>query len=430
MEPLKLKEHDKVSLESLSENLKGFLSTCRLLKNGYMEPPKYLGLGWKNDTILQASYYIGASWLVENESAIVVTPKMGNIDFVEMFITALAVDSDPEVNYFSRCYGIEFDAPKIIVEKNLCQVTPLILLHYVTLLEKLVKRGLKKGYVNQEDNLNSKIRGRIYVPAHVQQNVCTQRENRAYCRFQEYTEDIPENRLLKKALYFAYRGICSYKSFDKYRVELQSRLNRLFAAFINVSSDIEIYQVARVSHNKLFRHYSEAIHVAKMLLRHFDNSIRNVDREESYETAPFWIDMARLFELYTYSKLNEKYPDQIEFQKKGRTGTCDYLKIAKGNSAERLILDAKYKPYYENDEIGWEDIQEISGYARDKKILAELGWFKNGELNVQDVPPCVVIYPEYGEVNDTFGENLLDNDEVVSDYTNFYKIAVKVPRLQ
>ena len=126
-----------------------------------------------------------------------------NIDFVEMFITALAVDSDPEVNYFSRCYGIDFDSHKITVDKNLCQVTPLILLHYVTLLEKLVKRGLKKGYVNQEENLNSKIRGRIYVPAHVQQNVCTQREDRAYCRFQEYTEDIPENRLLKKALYFA-----------------------------------------------------------------------------------------------------------------------------------------------------------------------------------------------------------------------------------
>jgi 5-methylcytosine-specific restriction enzyme subunit McrC len=394
-----------------------------------MEPPKYLGLGWKNDTILQASYYIGASWLVENESAIVVTPKMGNIDFVEMFITALAVDSDPEVNYFSRCYGIEFNAPKITVEKNLCQVTPLILLHYVTLLEKLVKRGLKKGYVNQEDNLNSKIRGRIYVPAHVQQNVCTQREDRAYCRFQEYTEDIPENRLLKKALNFAYRGICSYKSFDEYRAELQSRLNRLFATFINVSSDIEIYQVARVSCNKLFRHYSEAIRVAKMLLRHFDNSIRNVDREESYETAPFWIDMARLFELYTYSKLNDRYPGQIEFQEKGCVGTCDYLKIAKGDSAERLILDAKYKPYYEKESISWDDVQEISGYARDKIILEKLCWFKDGKLNVQDVPPCVVIYPEYGEEDGTFGDNLLDNAQEVSNYTNFYKIAIKVPKL-
>ena len=430
MESLKLKEHENVSFESLSDGLRGFLSTCRLTKNGYMMKPRYLGLDWKDENNLQASYYIGASWLIENESAVVVTPKMNDIDFIEMFITALAVDSDPEVNYFSRCYGIEFDAPKITVEKNLCQVTPLILLHYVTLLEKLVKRGLKKGYVNQEDNLNSKIRGRIYVPAHVQQNVCTQRENRAYCRFQEYTEDIPENRLLKKALYFAYRGICSYKSFDKYRVELQSRLNRLFAAFINVSSDIEIYQVARVSHNKLFRHYSEAIHVAKMLLRHFDNSIRNVDREESYETAPFWIDMARLFELYTYSKLNDRYPGQIGFQKSGYGGVCDFLKISKGISEERLIMDAKYIPKYKNKDIKWEDIQEISGYARDKKILAELGWFKDGELNVQDVPPCVVIYPEYGEVNDTFGENLLDKAEVVSDYTNFYKIAVKVPRLQ
>lgn len=427
MASLKFAEHEiKFFCEDDLNRLRG----CHFVQPKYMEEPKYLGLCWNDQNSLQASYYVGASWLIENESAVVVTPKMNDIDFVEMFMTALAVDSAPEADYFSKCYGIDFDAPKITVDKNLCQVTPLILLHYIVLLEKLVKQGLKMGYVNREENFNSKIRGRIYIPAHVQKNVCTQREDRTYCRFQEYTEDIPENRLLKKALYFAYRGICSYKSFEKYRVELQSRLNKLFAAFINVSSDIEVYQVARVSHNKLFRHYSETIHVAKMLLRHFDNSIRKVDREESYETAPFWIDMARLFELYTYSKLNEKYPDQIEFQKKGCTGTCDYLKIAKGSSTELLILDAKYKPYYENGGIGWEDIQEISGYARDKKLLAELGWFKDGELNVQDVPPCVVIYPEYGEVNNTFGENLLDNAEVVSDYTNFYKIAVKVPRLQ
>ena len=427
MAPLKFKEHE---IRFFGEDDLNYLRDCQFVQPKYMEEPKYLGLCWNDQNSLQASYYIGASWLIDNELAVVVTPKMNDIDFVEMFMTALAVDSDSEVNYFSRCYGINFDSPKITVDKNLCQVTPLILLHYIVLLEKLVKQGIKKGYVNREENFNSKIRGRIYIPAHVQKNVCTQREDMTFCRFQEYTEDIPENRLLKKALNFAYRGICCYKSINRYRIKLQSRLNRLFAAFANVSDDIDVRQVARVSHNKLFRYYNEAVRVAKMILRHYDNSIHNIDRDEAQETAPFWIDMARLFELYTYSKLNEKYPDLIEFQKKGRTGTCDYLKIAKGNSAERLILDAKYKPYYENGGIGWEDIQEISGYARDKKILAELGWFKDGELNVRDVPPCVVIYPEYGEVNDTFGENLLDNAEAVSDYTNFYKIAVKVPRLQ
>lgn len=430
MEQLKTTEQSIFLLESLSDKLKESFSTRRLIKTGYMKAPKYLGICWKDEENLWSSYYIGASWLVENETSVVVSPKMENIDFVEMFITALAVDSDPEVNYFSKCYGIEFDAPKIPVDKNLCQVTPLILLHYITLLEKLVKRGLKKGYVNLEENLHSKIRGQIYVPAHIQRNVCPQREDRAYCRFQEYTEDIPENRLLKKALNFAYRGICSYKSFNRCRVELQSRLNRLFAAFANVSDDIEVHQVSRVSHNKLFRHYSEAIRVAKMLLRHFDNSIQRANNEESYETAPFWIDMARLFELYTYSKLSEKYPGQIRFQVSGNGGVCDYLKVANENSTECLIMDAKYKPKYENAYFDWKDVQEISGYARDKKILEELGWLKNGVVNTQDVPPCVVIYPEYGDENDTFGENLLDNAQKISAFINFHKISIKVPKRQ
>lgn len=425
MASLEFKEHE---IKFLREDCLNHLRDCHFVQTKYMEEPKYLGLFWRDQNSLQASYYIGASWLIGNES-VVVTPKMENVDFVEMFITALAVDSDSEANYFSKCYGIDFEAPKITVDKNLCQVTPLILLHYIVLLEKLVKQGLKRGYVNREENLNSKIRGRIYIPAHVQKNVCVQREDRTYCRFQEYTEDIPENRLLKKALIFSYHGICCYKSLNRYRIKLQSRLNRLFATFVNVSDDIDVRQVARVSHNKLFRYYNEAIRVAKMVLRHYDNSIQNADCEEFQETVPFWIDMARLFELYTYSKLNEKYPGQIWFQKSGYGGVCDFLKTANEYSAECLIMDAKYKPDYEKSGIEWSDIQEISGYARDKKILEELGWCKNGELNIHEVPPCVVIYPEYGEVNDTFGDNLLDNAQEVSNYTNFYKIAIKVPKL-
>ena len=224
MAPLKFEEHE---IKSFCEGDLNRLRDCRFVQPQYMEEPKYLGLFWNGQSSLQANYYIGASWLVENEFSVVVTPKMNDIDFIDMFMTALAVDSDPEVNYFSRCYGIDFDSPKITVDKKLCQVTPLILLHYIVLLEKLVKQGLKKGYVNREENLNSKIRGRIYIPAHVQKNVCTQREDRTYCRFQEYTEDIPENRLLKRALNFAYQGIYCYKSLNRYRIKLQNRLNRL-----------------------------------------------------------------------------------------------------------------------------------------------------------------------------------------------------------
>lgn len=429
---IKSQEHEVLSLNSLSAELKDQVSALHFSQYGYMQKPRFLGLEWDSEDSLRCGYYIGASWLIEGEVAVAVTPKemVRDIDFVEMFMTALAVDTDPEASYFSKCYGIEFDSPRIEVPQELCQVTPLILLHYITLLENLVKRGLKKGYKSQEENLNSKVRGQIYVPAHIQQNICNQREDRAYCRYQEYTEDILENRLLKKALNFAYRSICSYKSFERKRVELQSRLNRLFAAFVSVSDQVEVHQVARVSQNKLFRHYVDAVRVAKMILRHFDNSITYLD-EESKETPPYWIDMPRLFELYVFSKLSKTYPNQILFQEKGFAGRCDFLKIANEGTSEKLIMDAKYKPYYEGDTpVAWEDIQEISGYARDKKLLETLGWLKDSVVDTQNVPPCVVIYPEYGEKEDSFDqESLLKNAQQVNQYTNFYKIAVKVPRV-
>lgn len=430
---LETKEHDILPFDSLSEELKKKVACCKFLSNaGYMCAPKYLGLSWDFSGALRASYYIGATWLVKDEATVVVVPKMSNINFMEMFITALAVDTNSEANYFSKCYGIDFDAPKILVDKRLCQLTPLLLLHYITLLEKLVKQGLKKGYVNQEENLNSKIRGQIYVPAHIQKNICIQREDRTYCRFQEYTEDILENRLLKKALVFASRAISCYKSFGEYRKKLQNRLNSLMAAFANVSENVEVHQIPRVSHNKLFRNYSEAIKVAKMVLRHFDYSIKKAEESDDpaqYEASPFWIDMPSLFELYVYSKLNRKYDSLVKFQVQGNGGVCDFIKVASAKDDSRYIMDAKYKPYYTGESpIKWDDIQEISGYARDKKILDNIGW-----TNSAEVPPCIVIFPEYENDGDVVGATRDDLDlshmAEVAGYTNFYKIAVKVPRL-
>ena len=70
------------------------------------------------------------------------------------------------------------------------------------------------------------------MPAQIQKNVCTQREDRAYCKFQEYTEDTPENRLLKKALVFANRAIQGYKSFAGRLHPFWIDMPRLFELFV------------------------------------------------------------------------------------------------------------------------------------------------------------------------------------------------------
>ena len=166
----------------------------------FLKEPKYLGISnWI------ASYYIGAAWLVSDELAVVVTPKLPDIDFVQMFMAALEIDTQKESDYFAQCYGIQFDEPSIETPEELNQLTPLLVLHFISLLERLVKHGLKKDYLLHEENLKAKVKGRILFGKHLKTNVFQQRSDRMYCQYQEYTDDIPENRLLKKALLFSER---------------------------------------------------------------------------------------------------------------------------------------------------------------------------------------------------------------------------------
>ena len=82
--------------------------------------------------------------------------------------------------------------------------------------------------------------------------------------------------------------------------------------------------------------------------------------------------MSRLYEVYVYGLLEKAYPGKIKFQVKGHYRTAiDFLKMD-----EKLIMDTKYKPYYDISNSGIiDDIREISGYARDENILKELHTF-------------------------------------------------------
>lgn len=382
----------------------------------YMGTPLFLGI----DQHFTASYYIGASWL-KDDLAVVVTPKMGNIDFVTMFLEALEVDTKNESDYFSQCYGIQFDEPTIETDEQLNQLTPLLVLHFISLLERLVKRGLKKDYIVREENLKTKVKGQLLITKHLQKNVFQQRSDRVYCQYQEYTDDIPENRLLKKALLFADRIINNYESLKAQSSysEIQSSLLRLKTAVGHISDEIEPYQVQKISANKLFKEYKEAIRVAKLLLRRYDYSISKTC-EVKNSTPPFWIDMSRLYEMWVYSKLQQHAIHEIHFQEKGFYGrqVADFV-----IPLERLILDAKYKPNYANNNfVDIDDIRELSGNARDESLLPN--------LDESYSPRCIILYPGDHDELKYEEEALFDSQGIkIPHYHNFYKISVKLPTI-
>ena len=380
---------------------------------GFLKEPKYLGIyNWT------ASYYIGTTWLVPDELAVLVTPKMPDIDFVQMFLAALKVDTQKESDYFSQCYGIQFDKPQIETNEELNQLTPLLVLHFISLLERLVKCGLKKDYILHEENFKSKVKGRILLSKHLKTNIFQQRSDRVYCQYQEYTDDIPENRLLKKAILFSECILDRCESLKKqksYR-EIQSRFNHLKAAFNHISDDIEPYQVQKLSSNKLFKGYKEAMKVAKMILRRFDYSIREASSEQ-HATPPFWIDMARLYEMWVLGRLHDSSKNPIFFQESGsyKRQVADFV-----IKEENLILDAKYKPKYVEDWVDIDDIRELSGYARDNRLLPNLP---------EDYSPrCIILYPGDSDELKPESDILFEQQgQKIPYYRNFYKISVPLP---
>ena len=382
-------------------------------ETGFLKEPKYLGI---NDWT--ASYFIGAAWLIPDELAVVVTPKVPDIDFIQMFLAALEVDTQKESNYFAQCYGIQFDEPQIETHEELNQLTPLLVLHFISLLERLVKHGLKKDYLLHEENLKAKVKGRILFGKHLKTNVFQQRSDRMYCQYQEYTDDIPENRLLKKALLFSERILdrCDSLKRQSQYPDLQLRLNRLKASFSHISDDIEPYQVQKLSSNKLFKGYKEAIRVAKMILRRFDYSIREASSEQ-HSTPPFWIDMARLYEMWVLHRLQKLGINPIMFQEAGFYGrqVADFV-----IREENLILDAKYKPKYVEDWVDIDDIRELSGNARDDRLLPNLP---------EDYSPrCIILYPGNTDELKPESDILFEQQgQKIPHYRNFYKISVPLP---
>ncbi len=389
----------------------------------FMGTPKYLGI-LSTEKNYEAAYYIGATWIKENEIAAIVKPKIEDIDYMKMFSDALDIDSKNESDYFSKCYGIEYDKPEIEVDSSLNFITPLILLHYVSVLKNLTKHGLKKGYVYKKENLQSKVKGHILFQSHIRKNVINKREDKVFCGFQEYTEDIPENRLLKKALLFANAALNNYGSYSK-PMDVENSINNMLKIFSNVSDEIEISEVRFMGNNKLFAGYKKAITLAKNVLRHFDYSIQNTEKQNT-TTVPFWIDMPRLYELYVYKYLDDSFPGDVMFQVQGYQSTAaDYILKSKN-----MVLDAKYKPRYNDSNSGIiPDIEEISRYARDEKILSNM---QNPDGKIK----CVILYPSNNSVCDKIEDSLEDENEFlltkqkIKPYKDFYKFKIDVPKLE
>lgn len=163
---------------------------------------------------------------------------------------------------------------------------------FVAQTRRALRRGLLQGYISVEDSLAT-VRGRIrfddqlrdrhgiFPPVEV--------------RYDEFTEDIVENRLIKAAL--ARLGRLRIRSAD-----VRRSLRAFDAALANVSL-VEFHpaQLPEINWTRLNQHYKPAVELAMLIIRATSFEVGH----GKVRSTSFLVDMNRVFEDFVIIALRE-----------------------------------------------------------------------------------------------------------------------------
>ena len=370
---------------------------------------------------LETGYFIGVDWVVNNKTAIHISPKLNNqnqdLDYIGMLISSL---KHPEVaSGIDELFKVKWDKPEIKIEQKQDFLTPFLVVEFLSLLKNIVRKGLKKSYYKVEENLQSRVKGKVMVAKTIKKNLMQNKNLYTFCSYDEFGLNNKENRLLKKALVFVKRYLPTYSQLTQ-NADLQNIFNYINPAFEGVSDEIELNEIKHSKTNAFYKEYEQALKLAKLILKRFGYNISNTEKD-IISTPPFWIDMSKLFELYVLGLLKDRFHNDVEFQfKVGKGNELDYLL---NSEDEKMVIDAKYKELYiHKNKTDHTDMRQVSGYARLQEVYSELGKKRGDIIN------CLIIYPDQEKGIDNLIDNNIDLKGVeIPNYFDIYKLGIKLP---
>lgn len=361
------------------------------------------------------SYYIGLDWIDDGKLALRVKPKVDSLDYQRMFAECLR--SRASAPYLGAAYDVRIESPFISCPDDAFDITPLVVLHYLTILRDLLSKPLRKDYLAREENLKAKLKGKVMLSAHLVKNVFAQRPDRIMCRYQEFSTDCPENRLLHSA----YRtGLGYLRSWNGKKAFVSARAmayDDLESFFDGIGYFLGAAGRMPLRNHPLYREYGEALRLAKLILRiQGYRDLAATSREKLM--PPYIIDMSKLFELYALSLLRGELGRSIQFQGSGRYGAVDFI-----DTERRIVIDAKYKKKYDEGYV-IEDIRQVAGYARDVGILGKLG-LRSGEKR-DGIVNCLIVYPDT-EAPDFSKQYYEQGAKDIKQFHRIRKLGIRLP---
>lgn len=195
---------------------------------------------------------------------------------------------------------------------------------YITLLKALCSRPLMGKMVKTEQNLVGKAKGKIVFSKNIRANTLRGRDDRIYCRYLQYSEDILENRVLKAALHKAELFLNQY--FGSASGE-KNTFRDMIAYCRKALEHVSYTKISRLDLNKIkttgvYIYYKPVINAAKMVLNEITLEANGGSAVTSY-VVPYAISMDKLFEMYVRAYFK-------------RAGVLSY------NSKEKGIMISQY----------------------------------------------------------------------------------------
>ncbi|MCR5266220.1 MAG: McrC family protein [Cyanobacteria bacterium RUI128] len=225
------------------------------------------------------------------------------------------------------------------------------------LMDNLFKKGLKKFYSPEEDNLPY-LKGKIKFSEHIKRNITS--KEKFYCEYDEFTDNIPENRILKTACSHLIKKINGFDKAKKEKQEVRENNKKRLRRFIQEFGDIDdsknlLKDFSKLQKNRLYSHYDEPLLYAEVFL-----SDKNYWINKGRKKFPaIMFSLHELFEQYIETMLDEYESDLFTSKKQYsphyllQENKTDSIKnffrtkmdfvLWNKDKTKYLILDAKYK---------------------------------------------------------------------------------------
>ena len=289
---------------------------------------------------LKPSSYVGAVNI--GELTVVIRPKV-SVDRV-MFLITYAMDPK---NWWRDTVHLTSDA----------DVLEAIALAFAHRTRQAIQRGLLQGYRREEDALNT-VRGRIRFDEQIRRRFDIPLPIEVV--FDEFTEDIEKNRLLKTAIDRLGHTFIRSKG-------ARQEVRRLRPSFATVTlGSYRRDALPEVRYTRLDEHYRPAVTLARLIIA--NSSLELL--QGKVVGAAFLVDMNKVFERFLYVALGEalglpggqwKHEVRLSLDKSEKINIYPDLSWWKG-SRPIFVGDAKYKKL-ETQEFKHADIYQMLAYC-------------------------------------------------------------------